>query len=146
MTCPVVTGVALQTQGVHLVGLAATSTVLTDMVGLAAHETLQDLLGGLTLQISSPLDVGDWIALDQQAGRVVSITPINSSLRTLERAKVVFANSQAAAAVVKRFSRLESVGQRFCIGLDDEHRPAKVRKLYLKALHNHPGALEEPKP
>jgi len=39
---------------VNLVGLAATSAVVTTVIGLAAQETLKNLFADISLQVDSP--------------------------------------------------------------------------------------------
>ena len=48
---------------VNLVGLAATSAVITAVIGLAAQETLKNLFAGISLQVDSPFEEGDWVDL-----------------------------------------------------------------------------------
>ena len=58
---------------VNLVGLAATSAVVTAVVGLAAQETLNNLFAGISLQVDSPFEEGDWIDLGFTKGVVTSL-------------------------------------------------------------------------
>ena len=44
---------------VNLIGLAATSAVITAVIGLAAQKTLKDLFAGISLQVDSPFEEGD---------------------------------------------------------------------------------------
>lgn len=136
----------LQQAGVNLVGLVATSAVLTAVIGLAAQETLKDLFGGLSMQIGAAFRVGDWVDLGGQRGRVESITLMNTVLSTLEEARLVVPNSQAAAAVVRRYRPGSAVGHRFHVGLDYSHPPAQAMRLLLEVLERHPQVLVEPAP
>ena len=138
--------ISLQQAGVNLVGLVTTSAVLTAVIGLAAQETLKDLFGGLSMQIGAAFRVGDWVDLAGQRGQVESITLMNTVLSTLEGARLVVPNSQAAAAVVRRYRPGYPVGHRFSLGLDYSHPPAQATKLLLDVLERHPQVLAEPAP
>jgi small-conductance mechanosensitive channel len=64
---------------INLVGIAATSAVLTAVIGLAAQETLKNLFAGLSLQLESPFHEGDWIELGNTKGvRVITAIDDNS--------------------------------------------------------------------
>ena len=58
---------------VNLVGLAATSAVVTTVIGLAAQETLKNLFADISLQVDSPFEEGDWIDLGTTKGVVTSL-------------------------------------------------------------------------
>ena len=137
---------SLQQAGVNLVGLVTTSAVLTAVIGLAAQETLRDLFGGLSMQIGAAFRVGDWVDLGGQRGRVESITLMNTVLSNLEGARLVVPNSQAAAAVVRRYRPSYPVGHRFSLGLEYSHPPAQAMRLLLEVLERHPQVLADPAP
>ncbi|MFM8936664.1 MAG: cyclic nucleotide-binding domain-containing protein [Vulcanococcus sp.] len=137
---------SLQGAGVNLVGLVTTSAVLTAVIGLAAQETLKDLLGGVSMQIGANFREGDWIDLGDVRGRVESVRLMNTVLSTVDGAEVVVPNSQAVARAVRRFRAGEPVGHRFTLGLDYSHPPAQALQLLQEVLHNHPAVLAEPPP
>ena len=140
------TVLSLQQARVNLVGLVTTSAVLTAVIGLAAQETLKDLFGGLSMQIGEAFQVGDWVDLGEHRGRVESITLMNTVLSSLEGAEIVVPNSQAAAAITRRYRPGAAVGHRFSIGLDYSHPPAQAIRLLREALERHPAVLNEPPP
>lgn len=47
--------------GIHLGALLATSAVFSLVLGLALQDTLGNLFSGISLQIESPFQIGDWI-------------------------------------------------------------------------------------
>ena len=136
----------LQQARVNLVGLVTTSAVVTAVIGLAAQETLKDLFGGLSMQISAAFQVGDWIDLGNHRGKVESITLMNTVLRNSEGAEIVVPNSQAAAASTRRCRAGEPVGHRFKLGLDYSHPPAQARRLLSDVVSQHPLVLSQPPP
>jgi len=136
----------LKGAGVNLVGLVTTSAVLTAVIGLAAQETLKDLLGGLSMQIGAAFREGDWIDLGDVRGRVESVRLMNTVLSTIDGAEVVVPNSQAVARAVRRFRAGAPVGHRFSLGLAYNHPPAQALALLQEVLHNHAPVLSDPPP
>ena len=71
----------LQQSKIDLVGIVTTSAVLTAVLGLAAQDPLKDLIGGLSLQLEQVIREGDWIEIDNQIGKVASISWRDTELR-----------------------------------------------------------------
>jgi small-conductance mechanosensitive channel len=55
-------------------GILASSAVLGLVVGLAARQTLGNLVAGIMLAISQPIRIGDKITFEEQTGRVDDLT------------------------------------------------------------------------
>jgi CRP-like cAMP-binding protein len=86
--------IRLSVAGVELSSLVATSAVITAVVAFAMQDTLGNILGGLTLQLDDSLELGDWVRLDDVAGRVVEIQWRYTALLTRNGEKVVIPNAQ----------------------------------------------------
>jgi small-conductance mechanosensitive channel len=86
--------IRLSVAGVELSSLVATSAVITAVVAFAMQDTLGNILGGLALQLDDSLDIGDWVRLDDVAGRVVEIQWRYTALLTRNGEKVVVPNAQ----------------------------------------------------
>ncbi len=84
----------LNLAGVEFTHLVTTSAVLTAVLAFAMQDTLGNLLGGLALQMDNSLEIGDWIVLDDIAGKVVDIQWRYTALMTRSGEKVVIPNSQ----------------------------------------------------
>lgn len=132
---------------VDLVGLLATSAVLTAVLGLAAQETLKDLFAGLELQLGDDFGVGDWLELsDGVQGIVESITWRDTVLRNLDGCRLVIPNSKITAEVITNRSASGVASNRFEVGLDYSFPPAQARALLESLLHQHPQVLSSPVP
>ena len=131
---------------INLVGIAATSAVLTAIVGLAAQETLKNLFAGLSLQLESPFHEGDWIDLGNTRGVVSSLQLMTTRIRTMEGALVVVPNSRIAAEGVLRFTAGERVGQIIEVGLDYGFPPRQAIKLIESVVSQHKLVLKTPPP
>ncbi|MBD2424043.1 mechanosensitive ion channel family protein [Cyanobium sp. FACHB-13342] len=140
------TGITLHQNKINLVGLLTTSAVLTAVLGLAAQETLKDLLGGLSMQISSPYHEGDWIEIEGVGGTVHSITLMNTELISIDGSHLIIPNSKAVEALIRRLRPRDPIGNVFSIGLDYNHPPAKAIALILEILQQHSAVLKSPPP
>lgn len=132
---------------VDLVGLLATSAVVTAVLGLAAQETLKDLFAGLELQLGDDFSVGDWLELsDGVQGIVESIAWRDTMLRNLDGCRLVIPNSKITAEVITNRSASGVASNRFEVGLDYSFPPAQARALLDSVLHQHPQVLSSPMP
>lgn len=130
-----------------LVGLVATSAVLTAVLGLAAQETLKDLFAGLELQLGDDFGVGDWLDLGQDVqGVVESISWRDTMLRNLDGCRLVIPNSKVTAEVITNRSASGTASNRFELGLDYGFPPAQARELLEGVLRQHPLVLAAPAP
>ena len=131
---------------INLVGIAATSAVLTAVIGLAAQETLKNLFAGLSLQLESPFHEGDWIELGNTKGVVSSLQLMTTRIRKMEGALVVIPNSRIAAEGVLRFTAGERVGQIVKVGLDYGFPPRQAIELIESVVSQHRLVLKTPPP
>lgn len=77
-------------------GLLATSTVVSVIIGLALQDTLGNFFAGLSLHIEQPFHILDAIKIGDVLGRVESVTWRTTTLRTNNNSVVIFPNSKLA--------------------------------------------------
>ena len=131
---------------VNLVGLAATSAVVTAVIGLAAQETLKNLFAGISLQVDSPFEEGDWIDLGTTTGVVTSLRLMTTRVRGLDGSITVVPNSRIAVEGLRRFKPEEPVGQMIELGLDYSLPPRQAIELLQRTLQNNRKVLRHPSP
>jgi small-conductance mechanosensitive channel len=83
----------LRGAGLDLGGILATSAIVTAVLAFAMQDTLGNVLGGLALQLDNSIRVGDWIKVDDVAGRVRDIRWRFTSVETRNWETVVIPNS-----------------------------------------------------
>jgi CRP-like cAMP-binding protein len=86
--------VRLRYAGLDLGSIVATSAVITAVIAFAMQDTLGNILGGLALQLDNSIEVGDWIKVDDLAGKVVDIRWRSTLVETRNWETVVIPNSQ----------------------------------------------------
>ena len=67
--------------GVTLSGIVATSAVVSGVIVFSLQDSLSNILGGLVLQIDEAFSVGDWVKIDQTAGKVKRLPGATSPSR-----------------------------------------------------------------
>jgi small-conductance mechanosensitive channel/CRP-like cAMP-binding protein len=138
----------LQTQlSLDLGGLLATSAVLSVVIGLALQETLGNLFAGLSLQLERPYQVGDFIRIGENTGRVVQIGWRATRIITFRRESVTLPNSMVAKEVVRNFSYgYEPVAIDINVSLAYDTPPNQVKMAVLDVLREIPTVLQNPPP
>ena len=129
---------------IDLVGLITTSAVLTAVLGLAAQDPLKDLIGGLSLQVEKVIREGDWIEIDNQIGKVESISWRDTELRCHNGSRLVMPHSSVSSSSIRNFTSFGSYGNKLLIGLDYSLPPHKAKRMMQKISDNHPSILNNP--
>jgi len=132
--------------GVNVTGLAAILALVGLAVGLAAQDTISDMISGYIILIDQPFRVGDRIEIPNEDtwGDVVEIGTRTTRIRTRDNTLVIIPNSSIAQGQVKNYSfpdpnyRLQlDVG--IAYGTDIE----QVRKVLGEAVRGVDGVLSD---
>ena len=136
----------LQQSKIDLVGIVTTSAVLTAVLGLAAQDPLKDLIGGLSLQLEQVIREGDWIEIDNQIGKVFSISWRDTELRCRNGSRLVLPHSVLNASTIRNFTSFGPHGNELLIGLDYSLAPHLAKTIMNRIAKNHPLVLNNPPP
>ena len=133
--------------GVNLDIFAMSSLVVGYIVGNATQDTLGNLIAGLALNTERPFQIGDWVTVSGNTGRVVDTTWRATRLRTKAEDYIIIPNASIARDAIVNYSRPTSHHGCFLpIGVDYESPPNAVRKAILSVLGDVPEVLQEPAP
>ena len=83
----------LRLSGMDFTSLVTTSALLTAVVAFAMQDTLGNVLGGVLLQLESSIRVGDWLRVDDLAGRVAEVRWRHTTLQTPNGERIVLPNA-----------------------------------------------------
>lgn len=86
--------VRMKEAGVNLAGIITTSAILTFGVAQSLREPLENLWGGLALQLDNTCRIGDWVRIEGLSGQVVGIRWRYTSIATNMGETVIVPNSQ----------------------------------------------------
>ncbi|MFD1588811.1 mechanosensitive ion channel family protein [Halorientalis brevis] len=110
----------LSLAGVNPANLLVGAGAIGLVVGLAARQTLGAILAGIVLLFARPLEVGDWVVVDDNEGIVVDVTLFNTELRTWDDEHVMIPNDEVASSSIVNRSRSGRLRVSFKIGVDYE--------------------------
>ena len=99
--------VQLRGAGVDLASLVTTSAILTAVIAFAMQDTLGNVLAGLAIQLDNSVQVGDWVRVENLAGRVRDIRWRSTLLETRDWETVVIPNSMLMKSRVAILGRRE---------------------------------------
>lgn len=116
--------------GVDLTGILATSAIITAVLAFSMQDTLGNVLGGLAIQLDNSVRVGDWIRVDDLAGRVTDIRWRSTTIETRNWETVVIPNSALMKAKFVILGRREGAPlqwrRAFTFMVDPAVPPARV--------------------
>jgi small-conductance mechanosensitive channel/CRP-like cAMP-binding protein len=82
-------------------GIVATSTVVSVVIGLALQDTLGNFFAGISIHIEQPFHILDSVRIGTEIGRVEAVTWRTTTLRTNNNTVIVFPNSRVAREQVE---------------------------------------------
>lgn len=133
--------------GVNLNIFAMSSLVVGYIVGNATQDTLGNLIAGLALNTERPFQLGDWVTISGNTGRVVDTTWRATRLRTKAEDYIIIPNASIARDAIVNYSRPTTHhGCYLPIGVDYESPPNAVRSAILSVLADVPEVLQDPLP
>ena len=127
--------------------MLGTSAVLSLVLGFALQDTLGNLFSGLSLQLESPFNVGDFIRVAEKEGRVVQIAWRSTRIETMRREVITIPNSLIAKADVTNYSRgglPMAIDLEF--GASYAAAPNQVKAEVMETLREAPLVLNDPPP
>ncbi len=130
--------------GFDIVSLVAGLGIVGLAVGFAAQSTLAHFIAGITILLEQSFQVGDWIHINDNEGRVVLIALRTTHILTRDNITVIIPNSNVASSEVinltsKNFIRFDI---RVRIAFEDDIETA--RKEILQVLSNTDAVLNRP--
>ena len=130
--------------GFDIVSLVAGLGIVGLAVGFAAQSTLANFIAGITILLEQSFQVGDWIHINDNEGRVVLIALRTTHILTRDNITVIIPNSNVASSEVinltsKNFIRFDI---RVRIAFEDDIETA--RKEILQVLSDTDAVLNRP--
>ncbi len=135
---------ALQNLGVELLPLLAGLGVAGAGIALATQGVLSNVVAGLSIILSKPFRVGEYIAIAGVEGVVESITLFNTTLGHVDLSRVVVPNRKVVGEILHNYGRIRQV--EVSIGVAYESDIASVTELIHAALAASPRVLRDPPP
>ncbi len=137
---------ALYPFGVNLSGLLIAGGFAGIVVGLAAQNTLGNLVSGLMLLIEQPLRIGDPVNVAGVAGVVAGINIFSTRIRTWEGPVVRIPNNTVFNEIITNYTRMKARRVEFSIGVHYDTDINKAIEVLKNLMSSHPLCLINPGP
>jgi small conductance mechanosensitive channel len=111
---------ALQNLGVELLPLIAGLGVAGAAVALAMQGLLSNLFAGLTIILTRPFRVGEYIGIVGEEGMVETITLFQTTLSHPDRSRVVIPNRKIVGEILHNYGQIRQVDVTVGVAYDTE--------------------------
>jgi small-conductance mechanosensitive channel len=139
----------LQVNGIKVGPVLAGAGIFGIAIGLAAKETLADVLAGIFLIADRPIRIGDRIMIDKIGkhwggwGDVIDIGLRRTTIRNTDGVIVNYPNAVLASSTIKNFSiDPQPVRVRVRFQTDFNTDPAKIKAITLKTIDPIEGVIQ----
>lgn len=132
--------------GINVSAFVALLSVAGLAVSLAIQGLLSNLANGLTLLVSKPFVVGDYIETEHAEGKVKDIRLIHTLICTSDNKDIFLPNSEVVGGKIINYTREERrrIDLKFTVSYDAPL--AQTKQALGLAISQTPGALSEPEP
>lgn len=138
--------IAAERLGIPVTSLVAAVSVVGVALSLSLQNTLANVFAGMTILITKPVEVGEYIETDGIAGTVRKITLFHTVLETPGGAAVYLPNSSVTAAKVVNYSDMPVRRLEIEVTASYDDEPEKVLDTLKMAARTTENVLEDREP
>ena len=115
-------------------------------LSLSVQNILSNLFAGITLLVSRPMSVGDYVEIGANAGNVHSIGLLYTTLTSPNKQVITIPNSDVASASIVNYNREPLRRVQFTFSADYADATEDVFAALLDAAKAMPSVVDEPAP
>jgi small-conductance mechanosensitive channel/CRP-like cAMP-binding protein len=132
---------------VPLNSIVISSTVLTAVIGFALQDLLKNVIAGITLQMERPFDVGHWVEVNRQIGRVVEMSWRATRVITIDGNYIIYPNSSLAQAELINYTLGSPIqALHVQVGVAPHYAPNLVKRVLTEAALTSLDVCRDPPP
>ncbi|MDG1985662.1 MAG: mechanosensitive ion channel family protein [Planctomycetota bacterium] len=137
---------ALSAMGVNMAPMVAAIGAAGLVLGLALQGTLGNLASGLMIMVFQPFDVDDIVDTAGAYGRVMGMTLMTTTIRSMDNRTIHVPNSMVWGDVITNVTanHTRRIDMVFGIGYGCDF--ARAREVLLEILNSHDKVLDDPEP
>jgi small conductance mechanosensitive channel len=132
--------------GINVGAMLAGFGVAGIAIGFAAQDSLANTIAGFLIFWDKPFELGDWINVAEQYGKVTNITLRSTRIRTLNNTYVVLPNKSIIEQVMVNHSKHGATRIEVPIGIAYKEYIPDARKVILKKMEEIETILKDPAP
>ncbi len=138
--------VILQTLGVEMSSIVALFSVCGVALSLSVQDSLSNVCGGILLLASKPLELGDYVLINDVEGEVVKISSLNIKLHTVDNKAIYIPNSVVTQNTIVNYSKetTRQLDLDIPIGYEDDFH--KAEDLIRDIVLSNPKTIPNPPP
>jgi small conductance mechanosensitive channel len=134
-----------------ILGIPITSFIaLLGVFGLAVSLSIQgafsNMANGVMILITRPFDVGDFIEMPNESGRVVMLNLVHTQLETADKKIIFIPNSMVASSTITNHSLNKTRRSEVKVTASREIPMETVRSVLFEAVASMPVILTDPAP
>ena len=131
----------------NISSLVAALGVSSLAIGLAAKETLSNMIAGFIIAMDRPFRIGDRIETDGKVGDVMETGLRSTKIKTLDHNILIIPNAKLVDNIVTNYAYPENVqAHTLKIGVEYGSDVDKVKRLMLETAGTVPEIMKEPAP
>ena len=131
----------------ELRGLLAGSGIAAIILALAAQNLLGGIIAGMSLQISRPYKVGDWLQVHERFAEVMEINWRSTRLRTNDAIYLDIPNNEIVRqTIINLHYPTQLHAMRLRVGVEYSTPPNRVKDALIRATSSAEGVVPDPKP
>jgi len=115
-------------------------------IGFAAQDSLANTIAGFIIFWDKPFEVGEWVTVEGQYGRVSDITMRSTRIRTNNNTYVVIPNRSIIDAVLVNHSKHGETRIDVPVGIAYKESIPEARRVILEAVRGLEGVAASPDP
>ncbi|MGI0484189.1 mechanosensitive ion channel family protein [Pantanalinema rosaneae CENA516] len=139
--------VLLQLWGLNISSLAILASALGIGIGFGLQDIAKNFVSGLVLVFERPVQVGDFIELENLKGTVERIGARSTEVKTLDQVSIIVPNSRFLQQEVINWSHHNPLSRlHLPVGVSYHADPEVVRSALLEAAQHHESVLTNPPP
>lgn len=137
---------ALSILGIDITGVLVAAGFAGIVIGLAAQQTLGNLLAGITMLLEGRLKIGDMVRIGDDWGVVEHVGLLSTHVRLFSGEVLIIPNSALFSSSIYNYSGLKARRVDLSIGISYNSDIGKAVKVIEEALWRNPDVLAEPQP
>lgn len=138
--------IVAQSLGVNATSLITLLGIVGLAVSLAVRDSLANLAGGITILVTKPFKVGDFIDVENVSGTVLEIGMVHTKLNTVDQCRIVLPNSKIVSARVTNYSVEDRRRVDLQISAAYDAPVEKVKRTILEVISRQEEILQDPPP